>query len=260
MLILYEKNHYHVLQTFYFTNEKYIMKQITLTVIDGLGTESLEYEKLIYDIFSKNKNIPLKDTLFLTSNHNYKNNDFIVKYINRVSLIDLNLLLFQKLNLFYTFEYLMTIHLDGYPINYDLWDDEYLDYDYIGAPWPPNMGWNDDKSLVGNGGFSIRSKKLYEETNLIQGYHDFFCRYGVNEDVFISSYYYLRGHLENKGIKFAPVELAKKFSVEIPISEDHNLNTSFGFHGKVHLENVKNHDKNKIQKIENVDTFPRAIN
>lgn len=214
------------------------MKQITLTVIDGYGTESTEYENLIYSVFLKNKNIPLKNTLFITSNLQYQNKDFIVKYVDKLSHLDLNVLLFQKLNLFYDFEYSMHIHLDGYPINYHLWDDEYLEYDYIGAPWPATMNWCGGKPLVGNG-VSIRSKRLYEETKLISGYEKIYSSHGVHEDVFISSYYFLRNHLESKGIKFAPVELAKKFSVEIPIDEEHTLNNSFMFHGSGHLENVR---------------------
>ncbi len=35
--------------------------------------------------------------------------------------------------------------------------DEFMGYDYIGAPWPKNQ--NDNINLVGNGGFSLRSKK-----------------------------------------------------------------------------------------------------
>src|SRR4051812_24457294 len=35
-----------------------------------------------------------------------------------------------------TTEYCMLIHSDGYIINPLLWDDSWLSYDYIGAPWP----------------------------------------------------------------------------------------------------------------------------
>ena len=38
------------------------------------------------------------------------------------------------------------------------WTDEFLDYDYIGAPWP----WQSPENAVGNGGFSLRSKRLLD--------------------------------------------------------------------------------------------------
>ena len=42
----------------------------------------------------------------------------------------------------------------------------FLEYDYVGAPWPPNQ---DDNSYgVGNGGFSLRSKsKMLECIDMI---------------------------------------------------------------------------------------------
>ena len=32
-------------------------------------------------------------------------------------------------------EYGMLVHADGFVVNPDSWRDEFLDYDYIGAPW-----------------------------------------------------------------------------------------------------------------------------
>ena len=71
-------------------------------------------------------------------------------------------------------DYVMLIQDDGHPINPELWDDEYLEYDYIGAPWPSEESWislqhkdqqyyirkNFPKNRVGNGGFCIRSRKF----------------------------------------------------------------------------------------------------
>src|SRR5450631_1420841 len=45
---------------------------------------------------------------------------------------------------------------DGFAVNASAWQDEFLQYDYIGAPWPhmPRA------EAVGNGGFSLRSARL----------------------------------------------------------------------------------------------------
>ena len=56
------------------------------------------------------------------------------------------------------------------------------------------------------------------------------------EDVIIC--YYLYDELKKKGIKFAPIDLAAKFSIEHPETNEKfgiNDKNSFGFHGK-HLQ------------------------
>jgi hypothetical protein len=47
------------------------------------------------------------------------------------------------------------IQWDSWIVDPEMWSDEYLNYDYIGAPW-----WYKDGMNVGNGGFSLRSTKL----------------------------------------------------------------------------------------------------
>src|ERR1700722_12124880 len=48
----------------------------------------------------------------------------------------------------------LTIQYDGFVLDSDMWRAEFLDYDYIGAPWP-HRGY-----AVGNGGFSLRSVEM----------------------------------------------------------------------------------------------------
>lgn len=60
----------------------------------------------------------------------------------------------------------LLIHPDGYVIRPWLWDNAWLEYDYIGAPWrdDPNAfldPWGRNQR-VGNGGFSLRSKRLLD--------------------------------------------------------------------------------------------------
>ena len=52
----------------------------------------------------------------------------------------------------------LCIQWDGYVLNAQAWDASFLDYDYIGSVWP-QFG---DGHRVGNGGFSLRSKRLLE--------------------------------------------------------------------------------------------------
>lgn len=121
------------------------------------------------------------------------------------------------------------IHGDGYVINPQLWIKEWLDYDYIGAPWPlpqDNYSYRDEAGnlvRVGNS-VSLRSKKLMDLiATRPMDYH-----YGNNnEDGQICCWN--RNWLESQGCKFAPLEQAVYFSKEHEIPENVGLKT-FMFH------------------------------
>ncbi len=40
-------------------------------------------------------------------------------------------------------DYMLIVQGDGFIVNPDAWDDEFLDYDYIGAPWCLPWRWTD---------------------------------------------------------------------------------------------------------------------
>ena len=40
-------------------------------------------------------------------------------------------------------EYVLIIQHDGHVINHKKWDDLFLKFDYIGAPWPNSNKWNE---------------------------------------------------------------------------------------------------------------------
>jgi len=125
----------------------------------------------------------------------------------------------KKLNNYFDTEFVLLIQHDGYILNGKSWLPEFLDYDYIGAPWLYSDGKN-----VGNGGFSIRSKKLQD----ILAADDFIFA-SDPEDQAIGRLY--RDYLIKKySIKFPSEDLADKFAYELrtPIYD------TFGFHGKFH--------------------------
>ena len=114
-------------------------------------------------------------------------------------------------------DYCMIIQHDGFVLNPYLWQDAFLDYDYIGAPW-----WYDDGKNVGNGGFSIRSRRLMLELQ------DPFYTDVHPEDEKICRKY--RPRLESKGFTFAPEWLAKQFSWEGNPKYPEFKNNTFGYH------------------------------
>ena len=58
-------------------------------------------------------------------------------------------------------KFMLSIHDDGFIINPDKWDNNFLNYDYIAAPWPA-LDWC-RKNRVGNGGFVLKSKKFLKD-------------------------------------------------------------------------------------------------
>jgi len=86
-----------------------------------------------------------------------------------------------------------------------------------------------EKNPVGNGGFSLRSRKLVETTAKIN--FDSLNFPMKAEDVVIC--YYLYQEMIDKGIRFAPPKLAAQFAME---GWHHlygqDVNSVFGFHAK----------------------------
>ncbi len=113
----------------------------------------------------------------------------------------------------------LVIQWDGFIVNPSRWNPEYLDYDYIGASWPQFTDGRD----VGNGGFSLRSRRLLEACRSPQ------FRPSHPEDVAIGRHN--RGWLEAQGLRFAPRALADSFAVERRGSPE----DAFGFHGVWHM-------------------------
>jgi hypothetical protein len=131
-------------------------------------------------------------------------------------------------------EFALVVQADGYVANPSSWRAEFFQYDYIGAPFAlpkDDFSYRDvynNIMRVGNGGFSLRSKKLIDLANKLQlpweASHGFY-----NEDGFISV---MNRHIyEANGCKFAPLDIAKYFSHEVEIPETEGI-TPFGFHGK----------------------------
>ena len=133
----------------------------------------------------------------------------------------------------------ITIQGDGFIINPDKWDPFWLEFDYIGAPWEHSDGayidpWGGHQR-VGNGGFTLRSKKLLEVPqhayiHFDVNWGDFYKHMDANNTAEDGCICVHNRHIyEVLGCKFAPVTVAARFAHEKPVPETRGI-TPFGFH------------------------------
>jgi hypothetical protein len=130
---------------------------------------------------------------------------------------DYSRFILKELHLFIKTRFVLIVQWDGYVVDGSKWEESFTSYDYIGAKW----NWHTDGKTVGNGGFSLRSKRLLD----IASSDDFPFVENMPEDDQICRTY--RDRLEAHGIKFASEEVADRFSHERGIKQY----DSFGFHG-----------------------------
>ncbi len=200
------------------------LKNVTLCIVDCKNYN----EAAASIIYSSNFcNITFAKSLFISDLEHDKlkkyNIDFVK--INKISNIEsYNNFIIKELHKYIDTNHLLIIQYDGFIYKSEKWNDEFLQYDYIGAPWhtPPVSISN---SLVGNGGFSLRSKKIMFEVSNIAGNEVI----NSPEDVFISCIN--RDFLEKTGFVFATPDIAAKFSTEQSTTETFLIDyESFGFH------------------------------
>jgi Flp pilus assembly protein TadD len=112
--------------------------------------------------------------------------------------------------------HVLLIQWDGYVINPSAWRDEFLTCDYIGAKW----FWHNDGYRVGNGGFSLRSRKLLTALQDARVALD-----GAEDETICRTF---RPLLEQEhGIVFGSEKLADDFAFEAA----YPIGKPFGFHG-----------------------------
>jgi hypothetical protein len=159
---------------------------------------------------------------------------------------DYNPFIIYCLNEYIETDYCLIVGSDGWALNPNNWRNEWFNYDYIGAPgftqdekfavigydYNPEKRIFINPNINQNGGFSLRSKQLLQAPT----------KYGItmkwdptlsynNEDYQLCCV--MRPALESVGIKFAPIEEARLFSVEHldkRIHEGLDLTKIFGQH------------------------------
>lgn len=131
------------------------------------------------------------------------------------SIIDYSMLCLTRLPDLIETRFVLIVQWDGFIVNPAAWRRDFLKYDYIGAPWygifPPGR-------RVGNGGFSLRSRKMLDAARQLP----WIPEHGLDQVIC----QICRPALEKDfGIRFADERIADHFSYEFGYKD------SFGFHG-----------------------------
>ncbi|WP_052467085.1 DUF5672 family protein [Psychroserpens damuponensis] len=180
---------------------------LNLENVTLLGVDCVDLNRLICAADISETFINFKSVKLLT--HFESSDSRVVKIPQITSIEAYSEFMIKELYKYVDTDFVLVFQYDGFVINPNRWSNNFFDYDYIGAP----CFWG-----MGNGGFSLRSKRLLhilKEEKRIVDYHP--------EDLKICKTY--RPELEAQGITFAPKEIAQKFSVE-----NKPWNGQFGFH------------------------------
>lgn len=186
---------------------------------------------------------------------------------------------YQQYSLFVMYclhTYIKTSHClivqdDGWVLNGKNFKPEYYDYDYIGAPC--HAGYKDDNLylqfswlnlenplVVQNGGFSLRSRRFLRCLAKRGLMYVFFSMQPLNnEDVQLTTF--LRPKLEKLGMKFAPLEVAREFSLEYAgpgLHTDLDFSKLLGHHGPSRRLMPNNHVM-ITKPLSEVSTYYREI-
>lgn len=125
-------------------------------------------------------------------------------------------------------DHCLVVQWDGFVTNADEWDNDFIACDYIGAPWPQFS----DEHKVGNGGFSLRSRRLLEacrSPGFVRSHPEDVAICRLNRD------FLEREH----GIVFATAETAARFAVERSLADG----PTFGFHGVFNMVPILGADR-----------------
>lgn len=211
--------------------EKRHIKNVTLVAIDGTSNCNDTLNSMI-----RASSQAAFDDCILFSTQKPKNFPPWIRYVKiaPLTLDGYNRFCLQKLHQYIQTTHCLTIQSDSGINNPDEWNDSWLKYDYIGAPWPEGWAWAMDKSKcarVGNSGFCLRSVKLLRATASLPNRQVEFLGETIPrcvDDVITCVMF--RKELERLRCNFAPVDVAARFAFELPTKEESKLNGQFGFH------------------------------
>src|SRR5688500_1858878 len=126
------------------------LQQVTL-----IGVDCIDVDRLLHAADICQRSIRFGDVRILTSLPHDAPRIVPIEPITSVEAY--SRFMVKQLNTYVATPFALVIQHDGFNLNPDAWRDDFLAYDYIGAPHV-----EDDGAYFGNGGFSLRSKRLLD--------------------------------------------------------------------------------------------------
>ena len=204
------------------------LKNITLVCVATKDVKA-SFRALKYS----SKEIKFEKILFLSNEEDPKDELIVHKKINPFkSVAEWGEFIVFDLHRYIETDFIILIHSDGFIVNPKSWKNSFLNYDYIGAPFPipkDNKTYADHKGniiRVGNS-VSLRSKKILQLPSQLKLSWTKYDPMHLHEDGFLSVH--VRHILEKHGINFAPFKVACEFARESAFDENRNLEP-FAFH------------------------------
>jgi Protein of unknown function (DUF5672) len=231
-------------------------KKLTLPTVTLVCVSGVNYPKSIFALKRSFKKIDFAEVLLVGKNFKGKVPKGITYLEAQNSSLD-SIDAYSEYCIYKLWTHIKTSHIlliqaDGYVINPKKWSPDFLNYDYVGAPWEYSENAYIDPfgnhQRVGNGGFSLRSLKLLRVPQVVE------IPWEINKDDFYkhmdAGLYSEDGNIcvhnrhiyESAGCVFAPLEIAMSFSKEKQVSE-FDGRVTFGFHKK--LPRLINHLQEK---------------
>lgn len=208
---------------------KLSLPQVTLVAVTSIKVyetiKALEYSMRGID-FGEVLLITHRRPFYLPKGIQYRHTD-------RVSDIDsFNYMMVYDMDKYIRTEFILLVHYDGFVVNPHKWQDEFLQYDYIGSPWPVPEGHHCYHDTYGNlcrvgNSVSLRSKRLLKFPREAGLNWEPSEDGTYNEDIFLCC---MNKHrIEQAGMRIAPVELAACFGHEHAVPETEGIEP-FLFH------------------------------
>ena len=208
------------------------MKRTKLDNVTLLAVSSVNIKATLKALLHSMKKIDFARVLFLTDAEPRQNISPKIHFVKIPKIDNINAFnnfMVYDLHKYIDTDFILQIHYDGFVVHPELWSNDFLQFDYLGSPWPEDKCFvcpDGQMSRVGNS-VGIRSKRLLElpsklglkMTPGIDGTY--------NEDVFLCVT--SRRILEENGCKFAPLQIAARFGKELSLPENKGKKT-FLFH------------------------------
>ena len=218
-------------------------EEIRLEDVSLFSVSGVNIEDTLFALWISQRRIRFNNSVLITD----KTFSRFPRWLTVITTEDYKFDSINKYNYFCVFElhkyvdtsFILLIQADGFVLRPKKWLNKFLQFDYIGAPWPiVENSYIDpfgNRQRVGNGGFSLRSKKLLSvplnhavewDTNNKNFNH---FGYELNsEDGIICVHN--RKIYEDAGCIFAPISVAAEFATEHKLIESRK---SFGFHKNI---------------------------